>query len=252
MARRWKKYYIIGAILLTLACNVPPYAAGALGYWDLNATCWYNSPDPSEQLRWFVGTQAFWMFLMSTGEVISFLTVVGFMIFRHRVPSVMSSSVTSSMSETEVSKPPIVLYRKMILRIGLYPLFSCFLNITGAILDLHTVLDPDYTEVNWRLGIVDLLIYDLRPLMYATLAATDPSFQRALHALRHPETEEQSNATRVHVALRHMTTKTFSSGSRSFEGSASQNCDTPGPKPEGEESSSTDVESEASEFTRHI
>jgi len=29
---------------------------------------------------------------------------------------------------------------------GLYPLLSCFLNLTGGILDLHTVLDPVWTE----------------------------------------------------------------------------------------------------------
>ncbi|KAJ7852809.1 hypothetical protein B0H14DRAFT_3656748 [Mycena olivaceomarginata] len=170
--QRMERYYIAGAIFLALACNVPPYAAGALGFWELNQTCWYNSPDPTVQLRWFVGTQGFWMFLMAAGEVISFLTVVGFMIFRHRVQSAMS--IESTFSEPPVLTPPIILYRTMIIRIGLYPLFSCFLNITGAILDLHTVLNSTYTEVNWRLSIVDLLVYDLRPLMYATLAATDP------------------------------------------------------------------------------
>jgi len=94
-----EKHYILGAILLTLACNIPPYAAGALGFWDVNKTCWYNSSDPAVQLKWFVGTQAFWMFLMSTGEIVSFLTIVGFMIFRHHVPSAMSESLTSSISE---------------------------------------------------------------------------------------------------------------------------------------------------------
>ncbi|KAF7360336.1 hypothetical protein MVEN_00763100 [Mycena venus] len=185
--QKMEKYYILGAILLTLACNIPPYAAGALGFWELNQTCWYNSPDPAVQLRWFVGTQAFWMFLMSTCEVISFLMII----FHPRVRAVMSRFNTSSIPAQSHLNPPIVLNRKMIMRIALYPLFSCFLNFTGAILDLHTVLDTTYTEVNWRLGIVDLLVYDLRPLMYATLAATDPSFLRALCALRHPELEEQ-------------------------------------------------------------
>jgi hypothetical protein len=30
--QQMEKYYILGAVLLTLACNVPPYAAGALGF----------------------------------------------------------------------------------------------------------------------------------------------------------------------------------------------------------------------------
>ncbi|KAJ7359429.1 hypothetical protein DFH08DRAFT_1074907 [Mycena albidolilacea] len=212
--QQMEKYYILGAVLLTLACNVPPYAAGALGFWEFNETCWYNSPDPAAQLRWFVGTQAFWMFLMAACEAISFFSVVGFMIFRHRVRSVISESTMSTLSQPPLPKPPIVLYRKMILRIGLYPLFSCFFNITGAVLDLHTVLDPTWTEVNWRLGVVALLIYVLRPFMYATLAATDPSFLRALRAL-HPPSEPQDHSTdptRVHVALGCDIANTSSSG----------------------------------------
>ncbi|KAJ7821325.1 hypothetical protein B0H14DRAFT_3875962 [Mycena olivaceomarginata] len=196
--QQMEKYYILGAVLLTLACNVPPYAAGALGFWELNGTCWYNSPDPAVQLQWFVGTQAFWMFLMAACEVISFFSVVGFMIFRHRVRSVISESTMSTLSQPPLPKPPIVLYRKMILRIGLYPLFSY----------------PTWTEVNWRLGIVALLIYVLRPFMYATLAATDPSFLRALRALRPPSEpqDHSTDATRMHVALGCDIADTSSSG----------------------------------------
>ncbi|KAF7351254.1 hypothetical protein MSAN_01556900 [Mycena sanguinolenta] len=117
------------------------WKSGALGFWDLNDTCWYNSPDPKVQLSWFLGTQAFWMFLMSACEVTSFLIILGFMIFRHRVRSVISGSISST-SKASLPKPPIIQYRKIILRIGLYPLVSCFLNITGATLDLHTILGP--------------------------------------------------------------------------------------------------------------
>ncbi|KAJ7359458.1 hypothetical protein DFH08DRAFT_952592 [Mycena albidolilacea] len=201
--QKMEKYYVLGAVLLTLACNVPPYAVGAFGFWEFNQTCWFNSPTSTVQLRWFVGTQAFWLILMATCEVISFFSIVGFMIFRHRVRSVMSESTLSTLSQPPLPKPPILLYRKMILRIGLYPLVSCFLNISGAMLDLHIILYPTWTETNWRLAIVDLLIYVLRPLVYATLAATDPSFLRALHALR-PRSEPQSDPadpTRIHVTL---------------------------------------------------
>jgi hypothetical protein len=41
--------------------------------------------------------------------------------------------------------------------IGLYPLFSCFLNITGAMLDLHTVLNTTYTEVVRLYSVVFIL-----------------------------------------------------------------------------------------------
>ncbi|KAF7351221.1 hypothetical protein MSAN_01553200 [Mycena sanguinolenta] len=192
-----------------------PYAAGALGYWDLNETCWYNSPDPKVQLAWVVGTQSFWLLLMSTCEVIIFLSIV----LSPRVRAVISGTVMASPPLPPNVNPPVVLNRTMILRIGLYPLFSCFLNVTGAALDIHAVLDTVYTEVNWRLGIVDLLIYDLRPLMYATLAATDPSFLRALRALRHPELEAQF------ITLQSKATTNIFGGVTSV-GQVSQNGDT--------------------------
>ncbi|KAJ6487891.1 hypothetical protein C8R45DRAFT_1144505 [Mycena sanguinolenta] len=232
--QKMEKWYILGAILLTLGCNIPPYAAGALGYWDLNDTCWYNSPDPQIQLAWWMGTQAFWMYLMSAGEVISFLTILGFMIFRHRVRSVMSGSI-SSMAKAPLPKPPIILYRKIILRIGLYPLVSCFLNITGATLDLHTILDPVNTEVNWRLGIVDLLVYSLRPLLYAMLAATDPSFLRAIRALR-ARPEALPDRIPVNVTLGCDTATTWSTGSTTQNGQVET-----GMKPEEEEDAAVPV-----------
>ncbi|KAF8186948.1 hypothetical protein K438DRAFT_1973142 [Mycena galopus ATCC 62051] len=234
--QKMEKYYISGAILLTLACNVPPYAAGALGFWDYNDTCWFNSPDPAVQLRWFVSTQALWMFLMAAGEVVSFLVVLWFMIFRPRATCVMSS-MSSSSSQPSLPKSPFVVYRKIILRIGLYPLFSCFLTITGATLDLHTILDPVNTQVNWILGIIDLLIYTLRPLMYATLAATDPSFLRALRAL-YPRPEASADSNRVRVALE--------SNARS-SGSTCQNRDMEADLKRAQ----TDLEP-VSEFTRQI
>ncbi|KAJ7858527.1 hypothetical protein B0H14DRAFT_3447235 [Mycena olivaceomarginata] len=149
--QKMEKYYVLGAVLLTLACNVPPYAVGAFGFVFLETSI---SESRFMTLSWFVGTQAFWLILMATCEVVSFFSIVGFMIFRHRVRSVMSKSTLSTLSQPPLPKPPILLYRKMILRIGLYPLVSCFFNISGAMLDLHIILDPTWTETNWRLAIV--------------------------------------------------------------------------------------------------
>ncbi|KAJ7689493.1 hypothetical protein B0H17DRAFT_639300 [Mycena rosella] len=185
--QKMERYYLFVALVITAACDIPPYAAGALGFWDGDKTCWFNSPSRTVQLQWFLGTQAFWLFLMSTCEVISFLTIVGYMIIGHRLSSGIPGTATPSLPwAPTLPKPPIVLYRAIIIRIGLYPLVSCFLNITGCILALHQVQDPVLTEVNWRLTIVDILIYILRPMVYAVLAATDPSFTRALRALRRP------------------------------------------------------------------
>ncbi|KAJ7739983.1 hypothetical protein DFH07DRAFT_70870 [Mycena maculata] len=169
-------YYVLGGLLMATACNIPSYAAGTLGFYGSrgNSTCWFNDPDPAIQLRWFIGTQGFWLFLMSLCEVVSFSTIVGHMLFRYRISKDLSGTVTTSVFTPTIPKPPIVLYRGIILRIGLYPLFSCFLNLTSGILDLHVIRDPVPTEVNWRLSIVALFAYSIRPMMYILLAATDP------------------------------------------------------------------------------
>ncbi|KAJ7108574.1 hypothetical protein C8R44DRAFT_293393 [Mycena epipterygia] len=246
--RKMERYYVLGGLILPVAFNCPSYAAGALGFYEANSTCWFNSRDPAVQLRWFVGTQAVWMFFMSACEVMSFLTIVGYMVVCHRITSGVAGTVTSSFPRPPtIPKPPIVLYRKIIMRIGLYPFFSCFFNITGCLLDLHQVQHPDLSqELNWRLGIVDLLIYVLRPLMYALLAATDPSFLHALHALRRPASDTafyHPDPTQVRVGLQCNTANTLSS---SVTGSVDS---TPrygeleaGNAPKPEESTSVDVD----------
>ncbi|KAJ7760018.1 hypothetical protein B0H16DRAFT_1456729 [Mycena metata] len=68
-----------------------------------------------------------------------------------------------------IAKPPLYEYD------GIYPLVSCFFIITTGALDLNSILNPVRTEVNWRLNILDLLLYALRPMTYTLLAATDHS-----------------------------------------------------------------------------
>ncbi|KAJ7033230.1 hypothetical protein C8F04DRAFT_1354688 [Mycena alexandri] len=191
--QRMEKYYVSAAAIMALACTIPPYAASAFGYDD---GCWYDSPEPVVRLRWWVASLGLWLFLLSTGEVISFVMIVGSMIMRHRAVSAISTecSASSFSKAPTLLKPPIVVYRNIILRIGesryykrLYPLVSCFFVVTAGALDLHDILNPAHTVENRRLNIVDLLLYALRPMAYCLLAATDPSFLRALRALRGSE-----------------------------------------------------------------
>ncbi|KAJ7493798.1 hypothetical protein FB451DRAFT_1387947 [Mycena latifolia] len=200
--QKMERYYVLTAFALAVACNVPPYAAGALGFWEANSTCWFNSPNPAVQLWWFIGSQAFWLILMSTCEVISFLAIVGYMIIGQRLGSGIFVPATSSFPRPPaIPKPPIVFYCTIILRIGLYPLISCFFTITGCILDLHQVQDPEMTEVNWRWCIVNLLVYALRPMMYSLLAATDPrSLFYAHYVLSVGRHRRHQSAVRLKVA----------------------------------------------------
>ncbi|KAJ7061716.1 hypothetical protein C8F01DRAFT_1252497 [Mycena amicta] len=174
-----EKFYYIGSGAVVAILNITPYAAGQFGYY--NSTCWFSNPRPDVQFRWLVGSQSVWMLLMSTGEVVSFFSILGYMyLIRIR----MQSAMTSESSFSTIAKPPIVAYRSIILRIGLYPLLSCCLNFTGSILDIWLTKNPVATELQWRLSFVDLCVFGLRPALYTILAAADPGFLRAIHALR--------------------------------------------------------------------
>ncbi|KAJ7019296.1 hypothetical protein C8F04DRAFT_1242678 [Mycena alexandri] len=196
--QRMEKYYLSAAAIIALACTIPPYAAGAFGYED---GCWFDSPDSVIRLQWWVGSLGLWLFLLSTGEVVVFVIIVRSMIMLHReVAAVLTeSSVLGFFKPPTPLRPPIVAYRNIILRIGLYPLVSCFFVVTIGALDVHELLDPVETKENRRLNIVDLLIYALRPMIYALLAATDPSFLRAMRAIRGSEPNSSIAPVKVTV-----------------------------------------------------
>ncbi|KAJ7898146.1 hypothetical protein B0H13DRAFT_2521002 [Mycena leptocephala] len=157
-----ERFYYIGSVAAVLVLHIAPYAAGQFGYY--NGICWFSDPRPDVHFRWLLGSQVVWILLISTGEVI-------------RREGVLTSSDV-------IPKPPIVAYRSIILRIGLYPLLSCCLNFTGSILDIWLSKNPVPTELQWRLSLVDLCVFTLRPILYTLLAAADPGFLRAMRGLR--------------------------------------------------------------------
>ncbi|KAJ6515222.1 hypothetical protein C8R45DRAFT_1205511 [Mycena sanguinolenta] len=203
-----EKFYYISSVAVVAILNIAPYAAGQFGYY--NGTCWFSSPRPDVQFHWLLGSQSVWMLLMSTGEVVSFSVILGYMYRASRVFPV-------------IQKPPIVAYRSMILRIGLYPLLSCWLSFTGSILDIWLTKHPIPTELpnihaysngDSRLSVrlsnlliystpsrqPDLCVFALRPILYTVLAASDPGFLCAMRALRKhsksaPSTVPTSNIT---------------------------------------------------------
>ncbi|KAJ7208220.1 hypothetical protein GGX14DRAFT_698017 [Mycena pura] len=166
-------------------------------FYTNDMTCWYRNQD--HMLEWVVGTQTAVLLLTSTGEVLSFLTILKYVVVyeletqhlrRIAGPGTGSGTfATTAASRTSSVGSTILLLRNIILRIGLYPLVSCLLNISSCLLDLHVIQSPEPTELNWRVNLADLAIYSARPLIYGLLAATDPSFIRAIQALRHPPSE---------------------------------------------------------------
>ncbi|KAJ7070442.1 hypothetical protein B0H15DRAFT_807063 [Mycena belliarum] len=197
---RLEKFYIIGTAAFCVLVTVPPYAAGQFGWNELNQACWYSAPNQLDLMRWVIGTQVFWVLFMAIGEGVAFLLIVRYFIsYERRIHSGSTSSGgvgTSSCRSERLPRTPMVQYRNpmgqyrnIILRVGLYPLVSCILSL-GTIIDLylvvHEVTHPVMSELNFRLSIAAFIIYSLRPVVYAMLAATDPSFIRAVQELRRP------------------------------------------------------------------
>ncbi|KAJ6506936.1 hypothetical protein C8R45DRAFT_971039 [Mycena sanguinolenta] len=196
---KMEKYYIIGSVILCLACNIPPLAYGKLGWYAVNGTCWFRDPTPSGQLRWLVGAQSVWMVLMSIVEIISFLLLIIFIMrhearMQHLREDTLSRDATSCVTlESNSPAHPIVRYRPMILRIALYPIFSCFFSLTACGFGVYNVLHvQSVTDLSFKLRILDTMITTLRPLLYAVLASTDPSFLRAVRSL-HPKSSPSSS-----------------------------------------------------------
>ncbi|KAJ7090685.1 hypothetical protein C8R44DRAFT_419753 [Mycena epipterygia] len=187
-----EKFYYIGSVTAVAILNITPYAAGQFGYY--NSTCWFSDPRPDVQFRWLLGSQSVWILLMSTGEVVSFFMILEYMYRTHR-RSVKVLLDRSTSSFGTIPKPPIVMYRSIILRIGLYPLLSCSLNFTGSILDIWLTKNPVPTELQWRLSFVDLCVFSLRPILYTLLAAADPGFLRAMRALRNQRQSKHSTGS---------------------------------------------------------
>ncbi|KAJ7187609.1 hypothetical protein GGX14DRAFT_580931 [Mycena pura] len=208
---RLEKYYILGSLFLVGACNIPVWASGALGCvvlslnsgdelrrelsWNaVYGTCWLRADE--RELQWLIGTKTVWLIIMTLLEVLSFVQILVFMVRTQlRIRRLRTDTGSGNLGRTDsesgigtlrssLPKSPIVRYRSMIIRIGLYPLLSCFLTFTSSFTDVYTIIHVDFTEYYNRLKILGMFTYTLRPLLYVLLAAVDPSFLRAIRALR--------------------------------------------------------------------
>ncbi|KAJ7835345.1 hypothetical protein B0H14DRAFT_2796614 [Mycena olivaceomarginata] len=170
---QWKKYYLLGVTLFSLAVTVPPYASGQFGG-SYNEGCWYYNPNPEKLKQWIMGTDSVPLIALATGEVMAFLTILGHFISceiywrRSRVDSQDPDS--THLEDVVPRRSPIIMYSNIILRIGLYPLVSCLMNISISVLDI------------WADNVYNALSNG-RVLVYGLLALTDPSFIRAMQEI---------------------------------------------------------------------
>ncbi|KAJ6450744.1 hypothetical protein C8R45DRAFT_883472 [Mycena sanguinolenta] len=208
-----EKYYMMGSSILVAVCNITPLAVkGQFGFYD--DLCWFSNPDPALRYRWLVGTQSFWLFLMASSELVCFVILILYMLRRRMVMRRIHSEISSDMTRTQhaaYDAAPILQFRAIILRITLYPLLSCALGFSGTTLDLWLAKHVlENTDLKVKLTALDQCIFNARPFLYALLAATDPSFLRAVAALRPGAGSQRSISTVNSQQSAHSTTHLFS------------------------------------------
>ncbi|KAF7343982.1 hypothetical protein MVEN_01687400 [Mycena venus] len=186
--QKMEKYYITGIFFISFICGLAPYASGNYGWNAATHSCWYRSTDSAAMLYWLISTQTFWIMFFAMGEVCAFLRIVLYL-FQYQLDMRRWATDNQTSCSSDVSRHPVFslrMLRNVILRIGLYPLVSCTLTIFTAPIDLYAYRNytehPGSAKLDWRLDIAARSIYSGRPLIYGLLAATDPSFIRALRA----------------------------------------------------------------------
>ncbi|KAG7445781.1 uncharacterized protein BT62DRAFT_1006811 [Guyanagaster necrorhizus] len=207
-----EKYYIIGSITAAVAITVPPFATKQYGWDPINDACWYTSDNIAVRLRWQVGTQIFWSLASVVGEFLTFFVVLGYMLrhqvlhgnaVRSRSHSTGTRSRAHSISTTTIRVPAnhAKTYQTVIIRISLYPLASLIINTATVACDLYASTSHS-TPTSQRAyncsASADDFCYGGRAIVYAVLAATDPSLIRAIKSLwRHArgKTDNTSGST---------------------------------------------------------
>ncbi|THU95966.1 hypothetical protein K435DRAFT_966199 [Dendrothele bispora CBS 962.96] len=205
-----EKFYIAVSATMAIILAVPPYATGI---WDpLENDCWYSNDNPKTRLTWQISTQMLWTALTALGEIIASGVVIIWML-RHNSHMRQTFAFTSTFSGTSSSSsqnkindttPHVIRsvdYRRIVLRIALYPLASCFVNLLSIFTALHsTVAGGIHNSTDYNILLLSDFLYGGRAIVYALLAASDPAFIRGAqvfikHVLGKWRTRQPSTST---------------------------------------------------------
>ncbi|THU95969.1 hypothetical protein K435DRAFT_665418 [Dendrothele bispora CBS 962.96] len=184
-----ERFYIAASAVMAIILAVPPYATGVYGWDPLEGDCWYSNKNPNKRLIWQISTQMLWTALTAFGEIVTSGYVIIWML-RYNV-STESMQVTliqnnmnpsSSHAYTKhLQLPPqsyiirSIDYRHIVLRIALYPLVSCLVNVLSVFTALHsTVAKGINNSSDYNILLLSDFLYGGRAIAYAILAASDP------------------------------------------------------------------------------
>ncbi|KAF8139343.1 hypothetical protein K438DRAFT_1785761 [Mycena galopus ATCC 62051] len=188
--QRLEKYYLIGSTLLAFALVIPPYAAHQYGWDPLEKDCWYTNDDRSQRIAWQIATQTAWTFLTVIGELVCSINVLIFL-FRHdlrlRKVFTLATGSMSHSSRASSNAPQIIKatrYKSVILRVALYPAFSCVVNLLSIATVLHsTIANGIHNTTDYNVLLLSDFLYGGRAIVYSLLAASDPALIRGVTTL---------------------------------------------------------------------
>ncbi|KAF9008203.1 hypothetical protein BDQ17DRAFT_1422275 [Cyathus striatus] len=203
--KRMEKYYVAATTVLSIILNIPTVAVHQFGFDVDTGTCWYSNPDPKTRLKWIIGTQSFWIALAATVETVcSCVVLVWIYRFQRTTTNMRRPPIDEEKTEigsTDEGFRPVMLvaqdkhFRRVVLRIAMYPIVSLIINYTTVILDLNSTINNLNTQLDFNLLILDLIFYGARPLVYGILALTDPAFIKAVRELRASKVDTIVNNT---------------------------------------------------------
>jgi len=181
--QRMEKFYVIVSFVMSASLVVPAYAANQYGWDPLERDCWYKNDNKIQRLAWQISTQVAWTAVTALGEIVASVSVILFLL-RHqaRTKRVFVSTPTSSAPQVIHANS----YRRIILRIFLYPLASCFVNLLSIFTVLHsTISDGIHNQADYNILLLSDFLYGGRAIVYAFLVASDPALVRGVKALYH-------------------------------------------------------------------
>ncbi|KAG7093482.1 hypothetical protein E1B28_007157 [Marasmius oreades] len=227
-----EKYYVWGSLSLALVLGVLTYVSNQLTY-DSKVGCYYYDPNPVRGFWWRVrewlpdylqiavrfqrsryftqmGMQNIWSFLTMAGELVTFCSVVIYMI-RVKVfspgPSLAATVPGSQrLSASHQYRKPLGprQYRNIVLRISLYPLSSLATSGLAAVGTVSRPTQAINTRSDWIAVSTFRAVFLSRGTVYALVACADPAITQGLKVLyRHytrRQTSSLSPSTQIDIA----------------------------------------------------
>ncbi|KAJ8503006.1 hypothetical protein ONZ45_g11232 [Pleurotus djamor] len=159
-----EKWYLIVSAVLSVILTVPPLRR--------------------KPIR--MTTQMSWTALSVAGEVICSVAVLVYM-NRHNGRHRRMFAAVRSVSDNTTAAPQVLhanRYKRIVFRVALYPIVSCFVNFLSIVTALHTTFSNGINdETDYNILLLSDFLYGGRAIAYALLALTDPALIRGLKAL---------------------------------------------------------------------